>query len=508
VKRFRLYKQSLSKQLLTSLALLLATIGITIVGLSYHLTQDSLHKQGHEQVLSITRTLEFATEGPIELGYTSMVQRIVENYATLPTIVEIAIVSPDYRILAHNDQNQKNQRYTDLHPELAAKLIKAANSGIETSFEATLNEKSVIVQILPFSSTLFEETGQRGLAITISDLKQIQQEIWRTFLTSTITMSVGMFVILLLMASLIQQTTLSPLNRLNRAVMSSQKTGRFIPPSSSVSNEINFLAATFNHVFEQHQHVEISLRESEQRERKKAQQIQSELVERRQIETQLRHSLEEKDVLLKEVHHRVKNNMQIISSLLKLQAESIQDPKVLKPFIESQQRIRAIALIHEKLYQANNLAKINFSEYARQLAEDLLQVFGTSRSHIRLSIDVAEIEMTVDTAIPCGLIINELISNALKYAFPEGRIGEIHLNFVADTSPNCDRYFFILSISDNGIGIPADIDFENTESLGLQLVHALTQQLQGEIKLDLTSGTRFEIILPLIEPAIRNSLVK
>lgn len=496
MNRFSLYKQSLSKQLLTSLALLLATIGITMMGLSYQLTQDSLHEQGHEQALSITRTLEFATEGSIELGYASLVQRVVENYATLPTVIEIAIVSPDYRILAHSDQKQQNQRYTNLHPELALKIIQTAESGVETSFDTVLNNKAVIVQILPFSSALFGATGERGLAITVTDLKQIQQEVWQIFLTSTVTMSAGMLVILLLMGYLLQKAVLSPLNQLNHTVIMSQERGYFVPPKF-FNNEINFLATTFHHVFEQRQHVEISLKESEQRERKKAQQIAIELVERKQVETQLRHSLEEKDVLLKEVHHRVKNNMQIISSLLKLQAESIRDPKVLKPFIESQQRIKTIALIHEKLYQANNLAKINFSEYTRQLTRDILQAFGESLSRIQLAVEVAEIEMTVDTAIPCGLIINELVSNALKYAFPEDSTGEICITFAANPSHDCARDSFILVISDNGIGIPEEIDFQSTKSLGLQLVCALTYQLQGVIQLNRTSGTTFEIAFPL-----------
>jgi two-component sensor histidine kinase len=497
-KHLSLRQHSLSKQLLSCLGTLLAIVSIAIIGVSYQFVQASLHKQVHEQAQSITQTLEFATEGPIEIGYTTIVQRVVENYATLPTILETAIVSPTYQTIAHSTQELRNRPYTAIHPELVDQVERTIRSGIETSFEARIEGQLVIVQILPFSSALFDGAERRGLAITISDLKQIQQEIWKTFVSSTLTMLAGMVVILLLMGVLIQKIVLSPLYRLNRAVIQSQETGRCNYPIALPANEIQFLANTFHSVFEQRQHVELALRNSEERERSKSQQLQAELVERQQIEAQLRASLQEKDVLLKEVHHRVKNNMQMISSLLKLQVDSIQDPEVLKPFIESQQRIKAMALVHEKLYQNNNLAKINFTDYVRQLVRELFHSFNVARSRIRLSIEITEIDLTVDVAIPCGLIINELVSNALKYAFPDGKSGRIRIFFAPDTSKFTDRNsHYILSIQDDGIGITKSINLQNIESLGLQLVYALTEQLRGTIKLDSTEGTTFDITLCL-----------
>jgi PAS domain S-box-containing protein len=221
------------------------------------------------------------------------------------------------------------------------------------------------------------------------------------------------------------------------------------------------------------------------------QRMQVELTERRQAEERLQASLQEKDVLLKEIHHRVKNNMQMVSSLLNLQADSITDPEVLRPFIESQQRIKSMALVHEKLYRSDNLAHINFSEYVQQLAQDLFQSCR-KQATITLQVDVEPVQLSVDTAIPCGLIINELLSNALKHAFPDQRSGTVTVQFrSAPDSPNPGRY--ILVVRDDGIGFPRDLDYCNTESLGLQLICALTQQLRGTIHLDNTNGTVFEI---------------
>jgi two-component sensor histidine kinase len=497
-KHLNLRQHSLSKQLLSYLGTLLAIVAIAIVGVSYQFVQASLHKQVHEHAQSITQTLEFATEGPIEVGYTTIVQRVVENYATLPTILETAIVSPTYQTIAHSTQELRNRPYTTIHPELVNQVEHTIRSGIETSFETKIDGQLVIVQILPFSSALFDGAERRGLAITISDLKQIQREIWKTFVSSTLTMLAGMVVVLVLMGILIQKIVLSPLYRLNRAVTQSQETGQFNCLTPIPANEIQFLANTFHYVFEQRQQVELALRDSEERERSKSQQLQAELIERQQIEAQLRASLQEKDVLLKEVHHRVKNNMQMISSLLKLQVDSIQDPETLKPFIESQQRIKAMALVHEKLYQNSNLAKINFTDYVHQLVKELFHSFNITRSRIRLLIEIAEIDLSVDVAIPCGLIINELVSNALKYAFPNGRSGKIHIFFAPDTSKfTAHNSQYILSIRDDGIGIEKSINLQNIETLGLQLVYALTEQVRGTIKLDRTKGTAFDITLCL-----------
>ena len=231
-------------------------------------------------------------------------------------------------------------------------------------------------------------------------------------------------------------------------------------------------------------HVAIAIQQSEL-----YQQVQSELAERKRAEEEIIASLKEKDILLKEVHHRVKNNLQTISSLLRLQCDYIKDEKTLALFNESQSRIRSMALIHEKLYQSKDLFRIDFAEYIRELAANLLRSYSASSQPITLRINAQDIWLNIDTAIPCGLIINELFLNSLKHAFtPTIQKPEI---FIEIHSSHVDE--FTLIIGDNGVGLPQDLDFRNTESLGLQLVCTFTEQLEGTINLDNSKGTTFII---------------
>jgi two-component sensor histidine kinase len=210
-------------------------------------------------------------------------------------------------------------------------------------------------------------------------------------------------------------------------------------------------------------------------------------------------------VLLKEIHHRVKNNMQMISSLLSLQAGSIQDPQILQPFRESQNRVKAMALIHEKLYQSTSLAKVNLAEYVQSLAADLMRSYSMASSEIKLCCDIVELELEIDAVIPCGLIINELVSNSIKYAFPT-QVSLNHAlsqNSVTQSVPSkseiwiCflldDNNQYVLTVADNGIGMSKNLDFRNTTSLGLQLVCALAAKLRGTVEMDSENGTLFRI---------------
>jgi two-component sensor histidine kinase/putative methionine-R-sulfoxide reductase with GAF domain len=215
---------------------------------------------------------------------------------------------------------------------------------------------------------------------------------------------------------------------------------------------------------------------------------QREIIRRKRVEEQLKISLKEKEILLKEIHHRVKNNLQVVSSLLKLQSEYIQNRQMLEMFRESQNRVKSMALIHEKLYQSQDLVKIDFAEYVRNLATYLFRSYRVNPGAITLKRNVDDVSLGIDTAIPCGLIINELVSNSLKHAFPASKEGEIHIAFHSDKDNQ-----FTLIVSDNGAGLPRDLDFRNTESLGLQLVNLLVHQLEGTVELDRSGGTTFRI---------------
>ena len=218
-------------------------------------------------------------------------------------------------------------------------------------------------------------------------------------------------------------------------------------------------------------------------------------LERKRVEEQLNASLKEKEVLLKEIHHRVKNNMQVISSLLNLQSGRIKNQEILEMFKESQDRIRSMSLIHERLYQSADLAKIDFSHYIQNLANHLFQSYRIDPEAVVLKTDVRDVSLDINKAIPCGLIINELVSNSLKYAFPkvkdtekkEVKKGEIDIRLTADDGK------VILLVKDNGIGLPPDLDIETADSYGLQLVTTLVAQLNGKIHIKRKPGATFKI---------------
>ena len=217
---------------------------------------------------------------------------------------------------------------------------------------------------------------------------------------------------------------------------------------------------------------------------------------RKKAEEILIASLHEKELLLREIHHRVKNNLQIIASLLYLQSITISDEFTVDVLRESQSRVKSMALIHEKLYRSKDLARIPFSIYLESLIETLKEAYGVRNENVTIEISVTppDLSLNIETGIPCGLIINELISNALKYAFNDGRKGVIRIDMRHVTPQN-----YHLIIADNGCGLSEKIDFRNTTSLGLQLVNNLVTQLDGTIELDTSDGTKFSMLLKPIE---------
>ncbi|MBF0329476.1 MAG: PAS domain-containing protein [Nitrospirae bacterium] len=214
--------------------------------------------------------------------------------------------------------------------------------------------------------------------------------------------------------------------------------------------------------------------------------IARDITDKKKAEEQIERSLKEKETLLREIHHRVKNNMQVIYSLLNLQAKGVSEPEVRAKFEECRNRIASMSLIHEKLYGAADLAHVDFKEYLKSLIDGIASTY--KRHEVYLSVDMEPVALDVNTGIPCGLIANELVSNSLKYAFPEGRKGIISVGININSEGK-----YVLFVKDNGIGFPADIDFRNTATLGLDLVNGLTAQLHGTIELSREGGTKFSI---------------
>jgi PAS domain S-box-containing protein len=222
----------------------------------------------------------------------------------------------------------------------------------------------------------------------------------------------------------------------------------------------------------------------------------------KEAEAKLKASLQEKEVLLKEIHHRVKNNLQIISSLLKLQSGYLDNPDVLLPLSDSYNRVRSMALIHEKLYQSEDLARIEAADYIQNLANNLFASYNVSQDEIVLSTEIDPVLLDVDTAIPCGLIINEILTNSIKYAFKDHPHSQAQESRERSDSEIVIQFLYqpdnrlMLRLRDNGVGLPPDFDIKNTESLGLQLVYNLTQQLGGDLEIDTHQGTSFTITFP------------
>ena len=213
------------------------------------------------------------------------------------------------------------------------------------------------------------------------------------------------------------------------------------------------------------------------------------ITERKLTEKEIKKSLKEKEMLLSEIYHRVKNNMQIITSLLRLQSRHIKEEEYREMFKESQNRIISMSLVHEKLYRSKDLTQIDFNDYIRDLIKGLFQSYGANKGNIALSIHVKTISLGIDFAIPCGLIINELVTNSLKHAFPDCRKGEIRIIL-----RSIDENMIELIVGDNGIGMPEDLDFKKTKTLGLHLVTMLAEnQLHGDINLNRSKGTEFII---------------
>lgn len=219
------------------------------------------------------------------------------------------------------------------------------------------------------------------------------------------------------------------------------------------------------------------------------------VTQRIKAEAEIKKSLKEKETLLKEIHHRVKNNLTVISSLLNLQSRYIKDKDDLMMFKESQSRAKSMALIHQRLYDSSDLKRIDFGDYIKTLANEMFHTYITDSNRIKLNLNVEDMMLDINTAIPLGLILNELLTNSMKYAFPQSEISKLEGTKMGniDIGLYKTKNGYVLSVVDDGIGFPENINLENTDSLGLQLINSLTNQINGKIQLKRDNGTSFKI---------------
>lgn len=313
------------------------------------------------------------------------------------------------------------------------------------------------------------------------------------------------FIITFFLARMITE----PIGQLARALMAVEEGDLTRRLDMERSDEVGTLINSFNRMtgalMERDEEIRLHHEEIEFNNRELLEKTERLDNQRRKLDA----SLKEKEVLLREIHHRVKNNMQVISSLLRLQSGYINDDKYKEMLKESQDRIRSMALVHEKLYRSHDLSSIEFSKYIKNLANSLFRSYSMATHKVVLDIDARDYLLGIDSAIPCGLILNELISNSLKYAFPDSRSGKIKISLNklskndvphlknrkdADDSPDEALEVLELIVADDGIGLPEDLNIKKCDSLGLQLVSTLVEdQLHGNIEITRDNGTKFRI---------------
>jgi len=337
-------------------------------------------------------------------------------------------------------------------------------------------------------SPVMIENERIGKVYLQSNLKESYARLKNYALVVFIVLALS-FIISYVMAARLQRIISQPILQLaNTAREVSLREDYSIRAQKTSKDEMGFLTQQFNLMLEQIQKHETALRKASQELKVKAKQLEKELNERKQAEKKIKKSLQEKEILLKEIHHRVKNNLQVISSLLYLQSNKAYEKETLELFNESQNRIRSMALIHEKLYQSENFYKIDFTDYITGLINDLFSSYKKRYDTIKTEIQVNNVFLGIDKAIPCGLIINELVSNSLKHAFPDGEKGKIKINMTTNKQKEIS-----LIIQDNGKGLPKTLDLEKAKTLGLQLINTLIHQLNGTISRQKTNGTKFLI---------------
>lgn len=341
-----------------------------------------------------------------------------------------------------------------------------------------------------FHPIVFE--GQRiGTVLIQADLQELDQRL-RRYLGIVAALLLASSLVASLLAARLREIISAPILHLVEAMR--QVTDRqdySVRVTKRGHDELGRLSDGFNDMLSQIQDREVALQRAHAELEKRAQEMRRELVERLRAEERITASLQEKEVLLQEIHHRVKNNLQIISSLLDLQTQHLEDPKTVEMFRDSRDRIKSMALIHERLYQSADLAHIDFAAYIQNLANNLFRSYGNQVGVVVLQTRADGVSLDIDTAIPCGLIINELMSNALKHGFPDGRPGTVRVELTR--RPDADDTY-LLRVQDDGVGLPAGLDFRTTSSLGLKLVIVLARQLRGTIHLDSTAGTDFQIV--------------
>jgi len=510
-------KNHLSHQLLIGFSISLATVGLTTLGLNHFLIQSKLEQELEQRAQSITQGVGFSTEGLIELGNTSIIKRVVQNYATLPTVVEVAIVSPNGQTLARSGSELQNPPYASIHPELAHLLKQASETGSEIRFRTTIDGKPALVEILPFSSTMFGQANRRGLTIAILDVKELQQQAWQTFSTSTITLLIGMLAILVLMIVMIQRIVLHPLQRLNKAVTDSQSIDHFVMPSGLPNNEIQFLAHTiqaaatrveaYQQVEEevvQRKQAEAALLESEAQLRQQAQDLEKAIQNFQQAQMQIIQSEKMSALgnLVAGVAHEINNPVGFLKGSLSNATEYVQDllqhlhhyqkaypnplsniqdhaeeidleflaedlPKLILAMKGATERVQKISTSLRTFSRSDTDHPVEFNLHEGLDSTLLILKYRLKANDLRPEIDVVRLYDNIPSVTCFSGQLNQVFMNILANAIDaleelhQGQSYEYfkqHPNRITiKTGLTEDRKSVTIRIQDNGIGMTEDV---------------------------------------------------
>jgi two-component sensor histidine kinase/HAMP domain-containing protein len=435
-------------------AIIPVLLSMAIFGaISYTLFKQELIHERIEEATSLIVLSSDELRNPLYFLELNRLNDIIINLKKNPNVLSVYILDQNGRVITDGTHENKffNQILSD---DFSKNAIKSDEILVEIHSD-----------VLKISSpiTIKEKIGTISIDFSLKILDQVLMDM----ITILIAIGALIFIIIATVEISISHSIIKPIIELRNAAHEIAKGNFGTKLKISSDDEIGELAVAFNTMGDE---------------------LQKSNDDRKKYEENIKKSLNEKEVLLREIHHRVKNNMQIISSLLRLQSHNMKDKTYSRLFEESQNRITSMALVHEKLYQSKDLDKIDFNAYIRDMVTGLFQSYGISTDRIKLIFDIGDVSLRINSAIPCGLVINELVTNSLKYAFPDGRKGEIKIQVY-----EIDNEIEVI-MSDNGIGIPEDIDFRNTGTLGLKLVSILAErQLRGTINLNRKTGTEFRI---------------
>jgi len=344
------------------------------------------------------------------------------------------------------------------------------------------------------SRPIFSHNKWVGTIVVSADLGHVLQALQRYGVITGLIFLVSVLVAFGL-SRFLERLISRPLLHLTEVATQVCSTGDYsVRTTNDSKDELGLLAGSFNAMLCQIQEREVTLRNLTDRledgVHERTEELEREVEVRARTEHHLRASLAEKDVLLKEIHHRVKNNLQVITSLLNLQADHAKNADTRQALTTSQDRLRSIALVHEMFYHSEDLARVDLVSYLNSTASYLLSAYGTDPKKVDVRVDCSPMSVTIDTAIPLGLITHELTSNALKHAFPEQRRGTIRISL----KENCSSVQLV--VADDGVGFPEHMQWNQPDTLGLQLVNNLTGQIKGAIELEQEEGTRVTLTLP------------